>query len=244
MPGRDRVFSARTFIQVGGIIAFAGALALGANGIREKPIQLGRQYFPAAAIAEKAGENAYEPKTAAPGRAAATPPAGPGTPNADLVKSPANSTPVDPPTPPPAGTSPAPPVPVPVPVPPPAEEPLPPDGIRRIQLADCRDLIDSPIAVFVDARNREFYTQGHIKGAVHLHHYDSADHIEEVRPILEAAFMVIVYCNGGDCEDSINLALDLVTSYGIPNENVHVFEGGYDEWKAAALPIVTGENRE
>ena len=37
--------------------------------------------------------------------------------------------------------------------------------------------------------------------------------------------------------------MDLVGVYGFLNENVYVFEGGMDEWKAAGLPVVKGENR-
>jgi rhodanese-related sulfurtransferase len=225
MPGCDRLFSLRTLLQAGGIIVAASAIAFAANGMREKQVDLGRQYFPAAVIAAKPREGSTATKPPAP-----LPPAEPSATGADP------RAPVDPAAIPAELAKP-------VAEPSLVEEP-PADGIQRMSLEDCRDLVASPVAVFVDARDRDFYIAGHIPGAVHLHHYDSAKHIEEVRPILEAAFMVIVYCNGGDCEDSINLALDLVTSYGIPNENVQVFEGGMDEWKAAGLPVVAGENRE
>jgi len=227
MPGCSRLFSPCTLLQAGGIIAIATAIALASNGMREKQVDLDNQYFKASVLADAARESAAAEKPPATTPIVA-PPANGGT--APAVPAPPDTTP---------SAEPVKPVAEPVP----AEEP-PADGIQRMSLEDCRDLIGSPVAVFVDARERDFYLAGHIPGAVHLYHYDSAKHIEEVRPILEAAFMVVVYCNGGDCEDSINLALDLVTSYGLPNENVHVFEGGMEVWKAAGLPVVTGESRE
>ena len=54
--------------------------------------------------------------------------------------------------------------------------------------------------------------------------------IDDLRAELELAFFVIVYCNGGDCEDSLHLAADLSSLYGIPTENIYVFEGGLNEW--------------
>jgi len=241
MTGGDRLLSPRTLLQVGGILLAASALAFAANGLRsEKQVEIGKQYFRAAVLAEQARASGSTAGTAPP----APPPALPanGAAAADgrssaPAPSPQNPTAAAPP----ATEVPAPPAPPPTPTP---EDEPPVDGLQRISLEDCRDLIGSPVAVFVDARDRDFYLAGHIPGAVHLYHYESAKHIDEVRPILQEAFMVIVYCNGGDCEDSINLALDLVGSYGLPNENVHVFEGGMDVWKAAGLPVVVGESRE
>ena len=129
----------------------------------------------------------------------------------------------------------------------------PDDGIQRISFEEARDNFYSgedefeasgeSIYLFVDARERDLYEERHIPGAVWLYHYESDQLIDDLRPELEMAFFVIVYCNGGDCEDSIHLAADLSSLYGIPTENIYVFEGGLNEWVDNEMPVVSGSER-
>lgn len=124
------------------------------------------------------------------------------------------------------------------------------DGIQRLTFEDIRDHFmtaedefastGESIVAFVDARVRDQYEDGHIPGAIWLYHYESGDLIDDVRPQLEMAFFIIVYCNGGDCEDSLHLAADLGSLYGLPPENVYVYEGGFNEWKENEMPVKTG----
>ena len=124
------------------------------------------------------------------------------------------------------------------------------DGIQRLTFEDVRDHFmtaeeelmstGESIVAFVDARVRDQYEDGHIPGALWLYHYESGDLIDDLRPQLEMAFFIIVYCNGGDCEDSLHLAADLGSLYGLPPENVYVYEGGFNEWKDNEMPVKTG----
>jgi len=126
----------------------------------------------------------------------------------------------------------------------------PDDGIQRLTFEEARDNFETAeaelresgesIYLFVDARSRDLYEESHIPGALWLYHYESDRLIEELLPALEMAFFVIVYCNGGDCEDSLHLAADLSSLYGIPGENIYVFEGGLNEWTDNGMPVVAG----
>ncbi len=126
----------------------------------------------------------------------------------------------------------------------------PDDGIQRLTFEDVRDHFmtaeeeyvstGESIVAFVDARVRDQYEDGHIPGAVWLYHYESDSLVDDLRPQLELAFFIIVYCNGGDCEDSIHLAADLGSLYGMPPENIYVYEGGFNEWKDKGMPVVSG----
>jgi rhodanese-related sulfurtransferase len=49
----------------------------------------------------------------------------------------------------------------------------------------------------------------------------------------------VVYCNGGECEDS-EFAAIMLRDAGVPREMLFVFAGGIVEWKAAGLPVETG----
>ena len=111
------------------------------------------------------------------------------------------------------------------------EEAQPDDGIQRLTFEDVHDH-------FMTAEDQ--YEEGHIPGALWLYHYESGDLIDALRPQLEMAFFIIVYCNGGDCEDSLYLAADLGSLYGLPPENIYVYEGGLNEWKEREMPVVTG----
>ncbi|MGE4619720.1 MAG: rhodanese-like domain-containing protein [Planctomycetota bacterium] len=129
----------------------------------------------------------------------------------------------------------------------------PDDGIQRLSFEEAQDnfvvgeeeyaATGESIYLFVDARVRDQYQEGHIPGAVWLYHYESESLIEELRPELEMAFFIIVYCNGGDCEDSLHLAADLMSLYGLPGENIYVYEGGLNEWREQGMPVTVGLER-
>ena len=58
-------------------------------------------------------------------------------------------------------------------------------------------------------------------------------------PVCRKAEQIVVYCNGGDCDDSETAAL-LLRDMGIPNQKLFVYGGGIAEWKANGLPVETG----
>ena len=228
----DRLVSMKTVIQVVGILVIATVAGLGYNSARgEGKVELDRQYFRGKLAPDKpvtppvkdaSPSTGTNPTTSAKDPVAQDPPET-GNPEA----------PVSPEGPEVTQVQPADPV-----------EEVFPDGLQRMSAIDCHALVGEEIVVFVDARKREDYVEAHIPGAVHLSHYESTSQIENVRPVLEQAFMIIVYCNGGDCEDSINLALDLTTVYGFSNDSVYVFEGGMEEWQENGFAVVKGESRD
>ena len=57
---------------------------------------------------------------------------------------------------------------------------------------------------------------------------------------LRAADIVVIYCAGGDCEDSIQLATDLVFTHGLTQELIAIYEGGFAEWVNAGLEVREG----
>ena len=113
--------------------------------------------------------------------------------------------------------------------------------VRQIP-AEPAQLVNAPSAdvIFVDARNDEHYHEGHIPGALHFDRFRPADHLPQVMPAAQMAEKVIVYCGGGDCEDSKFGALQLLEQ-GIPPYKVYVYMGGVKEWTARGLPLEQGE---
>jgi len=83
--------------------------------------------------------------------------------------------------------------------------------------------------LFRSARNDEAYAEGHIPGAIQCDRYRLDDYIDEVMEAAIQASKVIVYCNGGQCDDSKHLCGELIQR-GIPYGNLFLFSGGWEEW--------------
>lgn len=95
------------------------------------------------------------------------------------------------------------------------------------------------VNVFVDARDLQAYEEGHIPGAIQADHYRLEDYIETLLDYAESAERIIVYCNGGNCEDSIFLCADLM-DFDIPYERLFLYPGGWEEWNKRGLPVKKG----
>lgn len=117
-------------------------------------------------------------------------------------------------------------------------------GFRFLESAEVRQLHADPrreqeLVVFVDARNDAHYLEGHILGAYQFDHYYPATHLPVVLPVCQQAELVVVYCSGGDCEDSEFAAVALKEA-GIPAERLGVYGGGMADWLANHQPVEVG----
>lgn len=95
------------------------------------------------------------------------------------------------------------------------------------------------LIVFVDARDDHHYQEGHVPGAWQFNHYRAEQYLPSVLPVSLTAQKVVVYCTGGNCEDS-EFAAIMLREAGVPRENIFVYAGGINEWTANALPTETG----
>jgi rhodanese-related sulfurtransferase len=120
-------------------------------------------------------------------------------------------------------------------------------GVRYIGSNEVVALFHDPraaadVVTFIDARNEEHYSQGHIPGAFLLDYYRPQDHLVAVLPAAQAAEAVVVYCNGGSCEDS-QLTTLLLNDAGVPPDKLQIYLGGFAEWETNGLPVEVGERR-
>jgi rhodanese-related sulfurtransferase len=95
------------------------------------------------------------------------------------------------------------------------------------------------LVIFIDARDEEHYQQGHIPGAYGFDPYHPEKYFDTVLPLCQKAEQVVVYCNGGDCDDSESAAL-LLRDVGISNQKLFVYGGGITEWMTNSLPVEIG----
>ena len=101
---------------------------------------------------------------------------------------------------------------------------------------------ESGLYVFVDARSATVFEDGHIPGAIQADHYNLDECVENLLDHVSGAEKIIVYCNGGDCEDSKFLCGDL-HECDVPCEAIYAYYGGWEEWQHAGMPVETGGHK-
>jgi rhodanese-related sulfurtransferase len=119
-----------------------------------------------------------------------------------------------------------------------ADLPVVPDLDQPIEvkLAYAKKFFDAGAALFVDAREAPEYAEGHIVGAVSVPFDDAVRKPALLAPFKQAGRPLILYCSGGDCELSKDLARNMLAE-GI--RKVLVFTDGMPAWKAAGYPVET-----
>ena len=101
-------------------------------------------------------------------------------------------------------------------------------------VALAKKLYDSQEFVFVDARSRDDYDEGHIEGAVSLPVGQFDEKIEAFLEKYSPEKAIVTYCSGRTCEDSHKLA-QLLLAFGYTE--INVFIDGYPGWEAEGYPI-------
>lgn len=91
---------------------------------------------------------------------------------------------------------------------------------------------DGGDALFVDSRHEFDYRLGHIKGAINLplNEYSLR---KGVLAQLPKDKLIIIYCDGAECNSSIELSARLFADGFL---NVKIFFGGWNEWRSQNLP--------
>ena len=117
-------------------------------------------------------------------------------------------------------------------------------GFQTVTVDEAHEIFDDPgteqgLNVFIDARDDEYFAEGHIPGAIQCYPYEMSRYYDRVKAAAEGAEKVIVYCGGGDCEDSAMVCKEL-QDMGIPYEAIYLFEGGWKEWAARGLHAEKG----
>ncbi len=112
-------------------------------------------------------------------------------------------------------------------------------GLPAVSLKQVKEAYKSGAALFVDARDPEFFEQGHIPGAVSLPVRDFDSVFPKLEEQIRAAPKVITYCDGASCEMSVELTEKLLFA-GV--NWVEIFTGGMQQWQGAGQPVVAGKN--
>jgi rhodanese-related sulfurtransferase len=111
-------------------------------------------------------------------------------------------------------------------------------GIILIGLAEAEELFVRGSALFIDSRPKRKFSEGHVLNAVSIP-------LEENKKKLNSPLSVplektiVVYCDGGDCQESLALA-KVLHSQG--HKNIRVFTGGWTEWVDTGHPTAKGHD--
>ena len=108
----------------------------------------------------------------------------------------------------------------------------------EIRSAEAKSLYDRGMLV-LDARERAEYAAGHIRGAELSPVDEVLGDLEWLDRVAADPRPILVYCGGGDCDISLDLALEL-TQAG--HRRVLVLLDGYPGWEEAGFPVSRGDN--
>jgi rhodanese-related sulfurtransferase len=106
------------------------------------------------------------------------------------------------------------------------------DVVQRLQAAG---------ALIIDARRSHEYERGHVPGARSIAIWER-DADEKIGALQKEAMpfdqVIVVYCSGGDCQDSKILSEKLaMTGF----YNIYVYKEGFPDWEQRGLPVHRGK---
>jgi rhodanese-related sulfurtransferase len=109
-----------------------------------------------------------------------------------------------------------------------------PNLLPEITASELAQRIDSPSPpVIAEILGSEYYSTGHLPGALNLPLQDFGE--TAVRLLPDKAAEIVVYCASVTCPNS-GIAQRTLRALGY--ENVRVFKGGKAAWKASGRPLV------
>jgi len=103
-----------------------------------------------------------------------------------------------------------------------------------IKISEAKEAFNIKQALFLDARGKELFDQGHIKGAKNLPWHSVDDHFIDIVDGMSHDTLIITYCDGENCDLSHELAIFL-RDMGFPN--VKVLVNGWTVWQEMNLPV-------
>lgn len=95
------------------------------------------------------------------------------------------------------------------------------------------DWLNSGAARFIDAREPSEYVSGHLRGAINVPSNAIYANMDKVTSLIGPGDRVVVYCGGGGCEASHNVADALRRDFGFTN--VLIYEKGWEEIESSGL---------
>ena len=102
------------------------------------------------------------------------------------------------------------------------------------------------VAIFIDSRSKNEYTDTHVSGAIHIPAIPESASLKQIKKnfsFLNQQKELIIYCSGMSCGTSEILAKRLI-KIGYSN-HIYIMKQGLPEWEANGYPVegITTEMR-
>ena len=105
---------------------------------------------------------------------------------------------------------------------------------KQINTKAAYHLFVNKKTIFIDAREEDEYNAGHILGSINIP-YDYYDDFQGLIDELDPTTIYTIYCSGGECSLSIDLADYLF--YELAFENILIYEDGFPAWQKEGYPV-------
>lgn len=102
-----------------------------------------------------------------------------------------------------------------------------PGVVREINLDQFKKLMSAGNYYLIDARTTESFAKAHIKNAVNFYGGDVQAQIPAMMSSVPRDRVILIYCDGGECELSHHVA-DVLKQFGYGP--MFIFTGGWAEW--------------
>lgn len=96
-------------------------------------------------------------------------------------------------------------------------------------------------ATFIDARRKDLYVEGHVPQAFRADMASFRGREPGFVSMLPKDMVLVVYCGGGNCDESEHVA-QLLDASGF--KTIYIMHDGFPGWKAAGYDVETGEGME
>jgi rhodanese-related sulfurtransferase len=111
---------------------------------------------------------------------------------------------------------------------------------QHLDFAKAKEFHGQKRVLFVDARAKSEWDQGHIPGAIPVPLGEFDVYYEKYKSKISKATKLISYCHGVGCHLSDKVAEKL---WEKGHKNTYVFFGGWPQWTQNNLPVETGDGK-
>lgn len=110
---------------------------------------------------------------------------------------------------------------------------VPATTIPLLRVGEAENLWREGGTLFLDVRSEIDFDYGHIAGAVAMPYEEWDERFEKLKPRLERARALVVYCKSLDCGKSLWAAQRL---WNAGLKQTRIYPGGWNEWSLRGLP--------
>jgi rhodanese-related sulfurtransferase len=105
----------------------------------------------------------------------------------------------------------------------------------------AHDYFGDPTTSFVDTRQADDYSEGHVKGSVFLTPDNVVEAFPDVQPLLPQENRIVLYCYGPECDMAEQVAKFMID---LGYRNLVIMSSGFRPWEAAGYPVEGPRSKE